>query len=321
MWRACRRVCARVIRSKGCERDATKLMVDCDCSWVMAHCWLVHWSIRHNPGISPAGVGPTSRCVRRAGASQAFVLPGRMATNVLGRRRRNCGDRRCTDNRLEATYGPFALDYPDPERRGRGSSPLDVLVIALGFGLLCGVIEAIEAVIPVLTTNVPFWTSGYTSDVVWLAPIANAMIFVVGAILIFGLPALLHRRIPYRIPVFLSVAAALYIGITALRSGLHWTALTLLVIGIATQCARWADRQSSRFRRGMRIATVTVCVLVILTGAVMEVVENSAEEGSTSLRARGLNVVMLILDTVRSADLSVYGYQRPTTPVPRTACA
>lgn len=98
---------------------------------------------------------------------------------------------------------------------------------------------------------------------------------------------------------------------------LHGLAMSVLAAGLAWQTARWFCRDDAR-RRWLRrsawgLACVWVCVLLAVRIA-------QAQRERAALAALGPapdgapNVLLIVLDTVRARNLSLYGYPRRTSP-------
>lgn len=165
-----------------------------------------------------------------------------------------------------------------------------------------------------LSARHPFlWVSEH---ILWMAPTASALLFllVTGAILAAGrvLPSLRTRRVVLAVLLALSVA-----NLLTVYPRLHPLAVILLAIGVGVQGSRWLSARWGKFDRIVHRSTVW------LAGSVM-VIAMTMTAGARLLEARRIarlplpvrtaNVLLVILDTVRASNLSVYGYDRPTTP-------
>jgi arylsulfatase A-like enzyme len=95
-------------------------------------------------------------------------------------------------------------------------------------------------------------------------------------------------------------------------------ALVLLGAGVAIQLTRWIARRASVFDRLVRRslpAMLATMLAIALAGALWRnASERFARARLASARAGSPNVLFIILDTVRAASMSLYGYQRETTP-------
>lgn len=99
---------------------------------------------------------------------------------------------------------------------------------------------------------------------------------------------------------------------------LQWLARAILAAGIAVTAVRLLrdhpGRTSAWLLRTTWILAPTVAVLGIGTFALLRFQESRREAALPARVAGAPNVLLLILDTVRAANLSLYGYVRPTTP-------
>ena len=155
----------------------------------------------------------------------------------------------------------------------------------------------------------------YNPDLLWMAPLSALTLQLV----IAGLLALVARRylLRWQVPFAVAGFLALY-GMTLFLSQVHDVARAVLAAGVAVQLARFAAPHRARVETLMRrtvpvFAGIVAVILVVMHG------------GPRLREARGLrnvaaadtshpNVLLLILDTVRALELSLYGYERPTTP-------
>ncbi len=200
---------------------------------------------------------------------------------------------------------------------GKQQGAIGLFLSTLWFGLLTGWVElglvlAQRAVNPHvsidrLRTNWHF---------VWMVPVSDGLIFgVVG--LSIALLAKFRRGFArwtaLRLPVGLS-----FLTLLLTIEGLYPIAAVVLACGFAVSIGPWLGRRAVGFGRLVRVSFPAMAVsLVVLTGLTYERVA-SAEHRALSLRAPAKpgvpNVLLIVLDDVRAASLSLYGYNRPTTP-------
>ena len=154
-------------------------------------------------------------------------------------------------------------------------------------------------------------------QVVWMAPLS--------VILIFGLVALgfalAARRIDRRKVFVAAVATFTWLALWSwpfLLPRLWKPAVLLLMAGVAVQLARLVARREAGFARLVRrtVWPLVAAVALLATGlnAVLWKRERDALAALPVAPAGAKNVILLILDTVRARSLSLYGYDRPTTP-------
>ncbi|MDX1396012.1 MAG: sulfatase [Gemmatimonadota bacterium] len=155
-------------------------------------------------------------------------------------------------------------------------------------------------------------------DILWMSPLADAGIFVGAALILvvlgLAIPAVRARRLQ----LILLLALAVF-GTLTLLERLYPYAAALLAIAIGLHAGRWLSAYwEDGVRRWLGRAGIAIAVLVPLLAAGMGL-------GGGVARQRALaalppapvgapNILLLILDTVRSQNTSIGGYERPTTP-------
>lgn len=190
----------------------------------------------------------------------------------------------------------------------------DVLDWAIWFGALTalGQTAAVTAV-RTFTTRTVF----ITRDIVWRAPVANIVLYaVLGAVLV----ALMRRASR---ATALGLLAGLFVFVAVVGPvlqlpRLHPYAALLLAAGVAVQAARFARERhlwtGLAIRRTMPWVAVPCALLAAGYLVTREVGVRRAEAGLPQARAQAPNVLLIVLDTVRARSLSLYGYERPTSP-------
>ncbi len=103
------------------------------------------------------------------------------------------------------------------------------------------------------------------------------------------------------------------------RLPIHSIAATLLAIGVGYRVGRLFDRSWTRFERRMLVASAIPLVALAALGAT-DIAARSARrralevDSLSSAVDRRPNVLLIVLDAVRARSLSLYGYDRRTTP-------
>src|SRR5262249_29494375 len=148
-------------------------------------------------------------------------------------------------------------------------------------------------------------------------PVADAALFVVVA----GFFLIVHRIAPARIRLVHLVGLLTAIGCFAwfLHYGpLHRVAALLLAIGAGVQVARMWHRSSPRALTLVRRTMPVLLGLVILGAgarAGAHLWQRRQAAAMTPLPGDApVNVLLIVLDTVRAWSMSAYGYSRATTP-------
>jgi arylsulfatase A-like enzyme len=184
--------------------------------------------------------------------------------------------------------------------------------VAIALGLAAGLLEAAARNVQWLRHQFT-WVS---PDVVWVAPLANALVLAIltAAIWIAArfIPALCSLRVAVATCIFTVAASALLS-----YEPLHPLASVFLAAGLAAQGSWLLTRRVSvaPLARRMLPWLALICVMGLVgirLGAA----------GYERLKLRALprpppsapDVLFVVLDTVRAANLSVGGYSRPTSP-------
>lgn len=207
-----------------------------------------------------------------------------------------------------------------PASTGKRKSILDlqsirILVFAAWFGLLTGLAEALFRVIwrQLIRHNI-IWAS---RDILWMAPISDLIIFVLAgsclALLALSLPKLISLRVATFVLALMSFAALLM-----LFPQLNIYAVILLASGLAFQTSRVIGAKHIRFH-GLVRRSIVWLVAVVLTMAIgvtagRQIMEWRAVAQLPAAPNGAPNVILIVLDTLPAGSLSLYGYQRRTSP-------
>ena len=192
-----------------------------------------------------------------------------------------------------------------------------LFLTVLWFGLLAGWLElgfvlAQRAANPHLSDDM-FRTNRHF---VWMIPVADTLIFSVIGLTVIMLAWFrwnLARWIAMRLPIGMCFCTVLLT-----IEGLNPIAAMILACGLASIIGPCLERWSVRFGWFVRVSfPVMVASLGVLTGLTYGRV-TWAEQRALSLRPPAKpgvpNVLLIVLDNVRAASLSLYGHHRPTTP-------
>lgn len=193
-------------------------------------------------------------------------------------------------------------------------SAAETVLLACAAGLVTGSLHALV----ILTMRFGFGRLVfYSRDFIWMAPLGNALVFAGMAIALVTLSLLFRLRIPP------AVAAATwsFLGVFTLLLPFdeiaRWVA-AFVALAVALQIARSFRMAPERWRR--RVARATGIIVLAMIGFGL------GQRGALSLRraaairslgpadASAPSVLLVIWDTVRRDELSLYGYDQPTTP-------
>ena len=188
------------------------------------------------------------------------------------------------------------------------------LLVAAWFALLAGTARAGHYAVIRWLTDAFQWTGDH---VMWMAPLAHMVIFAVAAVPLAALAALVPRLVSARLVVGLFATVAAF-SFLLLFPRLHHLASLALAIGAGLRLSGWVVRQPARARTlawrsgGAFAAASGVLASVALLGEWRW--EQRAVASLTPPANGAPNVLLLILDTVRSSSMHLYGLPRPNTP-------
>ena len=152
----------------------------------------------------------------------------------------------------------------------------------------------------------------------WMTPLAFLLMVVPCCVIIDALARIVGR------PLHLATMAGLISGVLVFSllvpySVIAWWASAVLASGVGYQVRRvlW-NRDPARWVPRLRMVAVIVAVPLVLAGAAAKVAHAASEKRSVASLPdpppNGPNVLIIVMDTVRSKNLDLYGYERPTTP-------
>jgi arylsulfatase A-like enzyme len=188
------------------------------------------------------------------------------------------------------------------------------LLLVLWFALVSGSIEGLWRVFQV---GVQHKVILMPIHVVWMAAVADIFWIGVPALLLLLLHLVLPRIVKPGLVVGV-VAAVAFLPLMLLFTSMSKLVALLLAIGLGYQATRLILGHQAGFGRLVRLSVVPLLLLVAIGGASIgvgrTVREHRARSALATARAGAPNVLLIIWDTVRGQSLSVYGYERPTTP-------
>ncbi|MEO8294438.1 MAG: sulfatase [Gemmatimonadota bacterium] len=199
------------------------------------------------------------------------------------------------------------------ERRS-SVSPKSILVLALWTGMVTGLLEALILAIRSYGLGHLVHVSWYFP---WMAPAADAILFLLPALPLAIIARIFPRAVPFRLVVFLMSTMSLGALLLMYPKVMPYASV-LLAAGIGFQISRTLTRHRSGFQNMAGRSTWVLMALVVLLAVGMSGFKRLREGRALShlgpVESGRRNVLLIILDTVRAANLSLYGYDRPTTP-------
>jgi arylsulfatase A-like enzyme len=189
---------------------------------------------------------------------------------------------------------------------------------AVWFGLTTGLAEVLVLAFRKLVLGQMIDTG---PDFVWMAPAANLVIAlplaIVIAVALVPLGRLGWRPNAWRLLV-VCLGTAGFMNLLLLVPRLHHYAALTLSLGLAIQTARVLTQHTAGF---LALCRRTVPWMVAITLALAAAVHGSqalAESRALAALPRAPtgapNVLLIVIDTARAWNFSLYGYARPTTP-------
>ena len=196
----------------------------------------------------------------------------------------------------------------------RKLGPLDVLVLSVWCGLAGGLLEVGTVVFCKLLPGHRMY--GMSRHFLWMAPLSNLVLFA-GIGLLLAVSTRFWPRhggwFSSRLIGFLVVLPLLVVMSTRIYS---W-AWAILAFGIASRLMPIVEHRPTEARRWqIRSLPALVGIVVVLWGGVSgrDWLKQRHEVSRPLPSGDPPNVLLIVLDTVRADRLSLYGYQRPTSP-------
>jgi len=186
------------------------------------------------------------------------------------------------------------------------------LLLALWFGVVAGVGEATLLAARKLVAGQFIQAS---ADALWMVPLIHTLFFLIVGATLWAASRLAPGIVTdaRRVCVLVTLAAFAWL----LNYGrLHWGAALVLALGVGAVAARGWDRHATAALRWIRLTAAPLASLIPI--CILSITAWRAWRGPKDFLGpegtRRPNILLLVLDTVRALDLSVYGYHRPTTP-------
>ncbi len=220
---------------------------------------------------------------------------------------------------VEAAQPSLVSASPAQWSRGRSGAVAAFtgwVVAACGFALATASVHEFRVLWLRYVRHELTWTG---REFLWMGPLSYLIVFVPFGVL-WGLTAAALR--PMRQPALarsLFGGMATFAGLVVVVPGVHPLASLILAMGVA---ARLVDSRVSPKYGWVPMTARLMAIPALIIGACGGLGQMSREwrEGRAvaalpAPRNGAPNVVLIVLDAVRSANLSAYGYAEPTTPV------
>ncbi|HWP48980.1 MAG TPA: sulfatase [Candidatus Limnocylindrales bacterium] len=193
-------------------------------------------------------------------------------------------------------------------------APGKLLLLAAWFALATGLGEISIRAVQKFFLHQRIYVS---PQVVWMAPLADLVLFLLSGSILLLVARFWPRATSPKIVVFIFALLG-FSGPLLWFPKLHILAALLLAIGLSVQTARLLEKHIStfylfsRYTLGGMLAVVMALAVGINEWQVL--IERNALAKLPPAPPGTPNVLLIVLDTVRASSLSLYGYNRPTTP-------
>ena len=214
-----------------------------------------------------------------------------------------------------------AIDRPDQRRASSFADdpvrPLDLFLLMIWFGLLTGLLEAgLVLVHRSLFDHISLESLRTNRHFVWMIPTADVLLFGVAGLAFAGL----GRRYPrwaYKLVCTIAVGW-MALGILWTVEWLHSIAGIVVACVVAARAVPGLWAFTPRLLPIIRVSTPIMAggliVLICLVSWSVTSAEQSAWASLPPCAGTRPNVLLIVMDNVRAENLSLYGYNRPTTP-------
>lgn len=193
---------------------------------------------------------------------------------------------------------------------------VDVLAMAISVGITAGWVHTLELSVARYLQHQLVW---FSRDFVWMSPVAYTLLLLPAALLL-SIGAVLIPGVRIRsVSLFLLAWVAIF-GVLLPYSQLARIAALVLAAGVAVQLARITHAAPERwFRRFRRFALGGAAVVTLLGIGLPKWRANVSTRAVAAVPvptspSPPANVLLIILDTVRAASMSLYGAADSTTP-------
>ncbi len=208
--------------------------------------------------------------------------------------------------------GPATLGRPMPRVAATPTSTIMALAIALGLG--GGYLDLVVMTYKKYFENdLKYYWRG--SDSPWSGPVLHALLLEITGLLVAVVTCVLRRPLTLRAGSWLFATLAIWAAL--LRLPLYGDCTLLLAAGLARPISGPLATCYGR-RRSARYACAGLLRLLLVLPTVSSgrqaVQRYGAVTDVPAPPAGARNVLLIVWDTVRAANLSLYGYPRDTTP-------
>jgi len=203
------------------------------------------------------------------------------------------------------------LTLPPTAAPGKSDGPASLLALAVWAAIITGFGELAVLAGPLLGPDF----GKRSRDAIWMIPAFDGILFVSVGLLLIGLGRV--RPVRWQLAAGVFAAAGAFLVLLLFRT-LHPLGALLLAVGIGSVTTRLTNNRERAAARlvGQSVPWLmgSVAALAVLIPSWRAVHEQWLIHHRSTPRPDAPNVLLLILDTVRAVNLSLYGYPRQTTP-------
>jgi arylsulfatase A-like enzyme len=210
--------------------------------------------------------------------------------------------------RIVVRLWPFELQEPAPVPY--------ILALALWLAAMSGFLEVALRFLQFESGQ--RW-GAWNPHSIWMVPLVNALTLslLAGGLAFFSWQHLRYLGSP-RLAAFVLLLLAIGAPLALYSTELRRLSVGLLTLGIAFQGSRWMTPRQTGAPAWMRRTAAPIAAVVALGGVIPIALQSWSERAALAslpeAPAGAPNVLLIILDTVRAQNLSLYGYGRETTP-------
>lgn len=196
---------------------------------------------------------------------------------------------------------------------------LDLLAIAAWFALVTGLLEGLARTALQGLGGVAWdlLLSGTSVKIIWIAPLLYLVLFSAGGIFLAAVSAAAPRLPILKIAVFLFGLAG-FADVLSSSGRVSAVGIVMLALGLAVVMLRWfASHENAAVRFWKRsLPWLAAGVLVAFAGieSGIRIAERRAIAALPPAAPGAPNVLIIVVDTLRADQLSLYGYKRKTSP-------
>ena len=214
---------------------------------------------------------------------------------------------------IEESTGPM-VGMADPGATPVRVRPGTVLLLAVWIGLIAGFLDLGLLVVNKRLLDRDFFRLG--GDFPWIIPTGVTILVLVPAMVLVLIARISGGTIRLGVAVW-ALSAIGFLDLCA-RLPLEPPAALLLSGGLATQFVRMIRPRRAAFvrlvRRSVPMLAAMLVTITLVTIGRRAWFEHRATSALPPPPAGARNVLLIVWDTVRPSNLSLHGYDRPTTP-------